>query len=229
MFFYETHQHTAACSKCAHVEAAELVKCLAEGGYAGVILTNHFYNGNTAIDRNLPWKEFCEAYEKDYEVAKEEAKKYDFDVLFGVEEHVGKGKEVLIYGLSPDNLKKHPELVSGNLETIYNVVHKYAGLVIQAHPFRDRAYITDPFEKLPTEYLDGFEVYNRANPDLSNNQAYEYVKDLGKIITAGSDSHNFDEDYYRFGIGCEHRIRNEKELVTVLKNRDYVLINERKD
>lgn len=48
----------------------ELVDALEAEGYSGAVLTNHFYWGNTGIDRNLPWNEFVKAYEIDYKKCK---------------------------------------------------------------------------------------------------------------------------------------------------------------
>lgn len=228
MFFYELHQHTSRCSLCAKVDVKDLVKAIKEQGLAGVVFTNHFHFGNTAVDRNLSFEDFCKEYIEDYNDAKKEAEKYDIDVFFGFEEHVGNAKEVLIYGLTPEKLLRHPEFRSGDLEKIYTAAHEEGALVIQAHPFRDRAYIPDPDLKLPPEFLDGYEVFNRENPDEINDKALIYAESFGKIITAGSDSHNEDNDYYRFGIACKRRIKDEKDLVKILKNGDYIIINSRK-
>lgn len=227
MFFYEMHQHTNRCSLCGRVEVKELIKALAEQGVDGVVFTNHFRYGNTAIDRTLPFEDFCKEYIEDYQIGKEEAKKYGIDVFFGLEEHVGNAKEVLIYGLTPKGLLRHPDFYSGNLEKIYKAAHKENALVIQAHPFRERDYIPDPDLKLPPEFLDGYEVFNRGNTDEMNDKALKYAESSGKIIVAGSDSHDTDSGYYRFGIKCEKRIKDEKDLADILRNGEYIISNTR--
>ena len=80
------HTHTAPCSKCAPMTPQELIDALVAGGYKGCVLTNHFFDGNTGIDKTLPWKEFVAAYEKDYLECKKIAKLQDIDVIFGIEE-----------------------------------------------------------------------------------------------------------------------------------------------
>ncbi len=221
MYKYEMHQHTSACSLCAKADTVELIKALKDAGFQGVVLTNHFYHGNTAVDRKLSWKKFCEEYEKDYKVAKEVGKKLDFDVLFGIEQGIGSGKEVLIYGLSPKKLIKHKELRDGGLENIYKIVKSEGGLVIQAHPFRDREWIENPDEKLPLEFLDGFEIINRGNDVETNQKAIDYTKNMNVIKIAGSDSHDIDVGGIRFGIVTEKRIKTEKALVKTLTEGKY--------
>ena len=55
---YEMHSHTNACSACAVSTAEEMIQAAKEVGFAGIVFTNHFLHGNTAIDHNLPWEEF---------------------------------------------------------------------------------------------------------------------------------------------------------------------------
>ena len=50
---YQLHTHTSPCSKCGAMSPEELARALYEGGYAGAVLTNHFYGGNSGIDRTL--------------------------------------------------------------------------------------------------------------------------------------------------------------------------------
>ena len=222
MYKYEMHQHTAPCSHCGHGDPAETVKALKEAGFAGLVITNHFLHGNTGIDRNLPWAEFVKYYENDYLAAKKAGDELDFDVIFGIEEHVGNGKEILLYGITPEFLYAHPELSDGQLSTYSKAAREYGALVFQAHPFRSRAYIADPQLKLPAEFLDGIEAYNACNPEEENIQAYEYAKELGLPVCAGSDAH-YESFENRFGIACEHRIRDSHELAEVLRNGDYEL------
>ena len=221
-FIYEMHQHTAPCSGCAKGAPALTVSALKEAGFAGMVITNHFLHGNTGIDRSLPWKEFVSYYENDYLAAKAQGEKEDFDVIFGVEEHVGRGKEVLLYGITPELLYAHPELGSGELAVISAVVREAGGLVFQAHPFRSRSYIPDPLETLPLAYLDGIETYNAANPEDENRMAAAYAEKYGMLTCAGSDAHTEYREI-RFGISCPHRIKTAEELVRTLKSGEYSL------
>ena len=222
MFIYEMHQHTSPCSACGKADPVELVRTMKKEGFSGVVLTNHFLHGNTGIERSLPWEDFVRAYEEDYLAAKEAGDELDFDVIFGIEEHVGRGKEVLLYGITPEFLYAHPELSDGKLETIYKAAHSFGALVFQAHPFRARDYIPDPSETISLEYVDGIEAYNACNPEEENIKAEVYAQENGKMMSAGSDAH-FESFDGRFGIACEHRIKSPAELVETLKSGDYKL------
>lgn len=220
---YQIHTHTWPCSHCARMSPAELAEALKTGGYDGCVLTNHFYHGNTGIDPLLPWNEFVRQYEIDYLECKKEAEKYGKDIIFGVEEEVGGGLEVLYYGVTPEMLYAHPELQSGDPGTWYRVMHSYDALCIQAHPFRERRSIPEP-KVLPFEFIDGIEVFNKGNDEKDNLKAEEFAKlhpDL--IFTSGADTHSGDSVCHA-GIETTVRIRNEKELVEVLKSKKYELI-----
>ena len=73
-------------------------------GYSGFVITNHFYHGSTAIDRNLSWEAFVDAYREDFETTRNYGEKMGIQVFFGIEECYAKGKEMLIYGISPEQL-----------------------------------------------------------------------------------------------------------------------------
>ena len=222
MYIYELHQHTSAASACAHETPEEVVRGLKKAGFSGVVLTDHFYHGNTAVRRHQAWEDFVRPYEQAYEQAKKVGEKLDFDVLFGIEEGVGGGKEVLIYGITPAFLYAHPELRDMGLSELSALVREAGGLVVQAHPFRVRDYIRAPWEELPAEYLDGVEIHNACNDDLSNMRAEALAEKYGLIEVAGSDAHT-PSSRARAGIACEKRIRTEYELVEVLREGEYEL------
>ena len=56
-YLYETHMHTSEGSACGQSAGAEMARAYAENGYTGIIVTDHFFYGNTAADRRLPWSE----------------------------------------------------------------------------------------------------------------------------------------------------------------------------
>ncbi|MBP9989253.1 MAG: hypothetical protein KBT46_07120 [Ruminococcus sp.] len=222
MYKYEMHQHTYPCSHCGKADPEKLVYALKECGFDGVVLTNHFLHGNTGIDKDLPWAEFVKYYEDDYLTAKKVGDSIGIDVIFGIEEHIGDGREVLLYGITPEFMYAHPEMSDGKLETISKAVHEFGGLVFQAHPYRDRDYIPNPKENIAIEYLDGFETYNAANQGNENVEAEAFAVEHGLMQTAGSDAHH-EEMSFRYGIECERRIKDSFELAEILKSGDYKL------
>ncbi len=222
MFLYELHQHTAGVSACAYDTPEKTVRALKRAGYAGMVLTNHFYHGNTGVRRQQAWEDFVRPYELAYEKAKKAGDKLDFDVLFGLEEGIGGGKEVLLYGITPQFLYDHHELRHGDLDSLSTLVRQAGGLVVQAHPFRVRDYIRAPWEELPADRLDGVEVYNACNDDLSNLRANQYASTHGLIPIAGSDAHTAEAPQ-RAGILCAHRLRTGEQLVDTLRSGHYEL------
>jgi len=222
MYIYEMHQHTFEASACGRESVEAIIPSLKKQGFAGVVLTDHFYHGNSRISRDLPWEDFVRPYVLAFEKAKEIGRKLDFDVMFGLEEGVGRGKEVLLYGISPEFVYAHPELRDADLAVISELVRAEGGVVVQAHPFRARAYIIDPMEELPAEYLDGVETYNVHNSPEENAMACAFAEKHSLFPTAGSDSHDSKEGE-RMGIACKTRISDEKALVRILKSGAYTL------
>ncbi len=219
---YQLHTHTIPCSDCSRMTPWELVKGLYECNFSGAVLTNHFINGNTGISRKLPWNEFVQRYEDDYRRCREYSKKFNVDIFFGIEEHIGGGLEILCYGITPQMLYEHPELQEKSLEKWSEVVHSYGGICIQAHPFRDTSHNPEK-GVLPAEYIDGIEVFNAGNDLEENLRAREFaVTHPGIIKTSGADAHQ--EKRLRLGgIETERRINDEKDLVSILKSGEYIL------
>jgi hypothetical protein len=225
MYIYEMHQHTFPCSLCGKIGPQETVAQIQARGYAGVVLTNHFYHGNTGIDRSLPWEEFVAAYEQDYLAAKAEGERLGIDVLFGLEEGLGDGKEVLIYGVSPAVFAQHPEIrdLEGEplLALLATITREAGGRLYQAHPFRVRGYIPAPDEELNEQYLDGVEGYNAGNGEGEDDKAVAMAERKHLPVIAGSDAHGSVNQERFFGIAVDHPIPSDRELIRVLQEQDY--------
>ena len=107
---YETHCHCCWCSACAMSEPQEMAQAYRDRGYAGMVLTDHFLLGNTAVDRRLPWEEKVQRYWEAYLAAKTWGDAHGFSVFFGLEHQYGGGKEVLTYGVDLEFLLSHRDL-----------------------------------------------------------------------------------------------------------------------
>ena len=57
MYRYELHCHTAKVSACSRLSAREMVDLYLANGYDGIFVTDHFLNGNTTVDKSLPYRE----------------------------------------------------------------------------------------------------------------------------------------------------------------------------
>ncbi len=223
VYKYEIHLHSSACSACSISTSIELVDAAVAAGYSGMVITNHFYYGNTCVDRSKPWDEFVEAYKQDYLSAKEYAKQFDFDVLFGVEESYERGKELLIYGLEPDKLKEAPYSFNHDLSAISDFVRDNGGFIVAAHPFRKRDYIPNPNKEPDIRKFDALETDNYFNTIEDNNKAIAFAKKHNMPRTSGGDIHRA-KDFGNSGLAFNYRIRDNKSLANALKNGDYELI-----
>ncbi|MBR0087861.1 MAG: histidinol-phosphatase [Lachnospiraceae bacterium] len=240
-YLYETHLHTFESSRCGQSPAVEMVDACKEAGYTGIFVTDHHWGGNVRIDRNLPWEEwvdqFCDAYYK----AKKRGDEIGLQVFFGWEAGF-QGTDFLIYGLSPEWMKAHPELRTnlpwGNVPEVedpldpekqYKLIHEAGGMVIHAHPFREEPYI--PEIRLFPEYVDGVETVNAThsspnsrshnNPEF-NVKAWAYAKQYNFPVTAGSDIHS--TNLFNGGVAFKRKLENEQDYIKAVLNReDYIL------
>ena len=215
MFLYEMHLHTYPTSG-GGAPIEEHIPVLMERGYQGCVITNHFYNGDTRVHRALPWRDFVRPYIEDYERAKRFAEHLDFDVLFGIEEQVGGGREILVYGITPEFLLAHPELRRADVPTWARLVHEAGGLIFQAHPYRRRWYISTPGPHPDLALLDGIEVYNASNAPEENQDAALLRERKSLATVAGSDGHS-TASAGRAGILSPRRLYTEKDLAALLK------------
>jgi histidinol phosphatase-like PHP family hydrolase len=219
---YDLHMHSYPCS-VGGSPIRDHIDALIAKGYSGMVITNHFYNGNNDIDKTQPWADFVDAYWQDYLYGLEYARQFDFDLLFGLEEHVGDGLEILLYGITAEQIAAHPELATCDTETYVEIIHSLGGLVYQAHPFRLRRYIPTPGPLACLDKMDGIEVYNAGNTPEQNESAAQLAKELNLAIVAGSDGHG-THNAGRSGILTKERIRNNDDLIRILKSRDYTVI-----
>ncbi len=224
-FRYQLHCHTAPCSKCGAITPYDLVHSLYEGGYSGAAVTNHFFNGNSGIDRDFPWKKFVSCYEKDYLECRKFAAPLGIDILFGIEEHMGNGQEILCYGITPEMLYVHPELKNNSLELWYDTLSPLGVIIVQAHPFRVRSYVSE-VGLFPSEFIHGIEVYNFGNSEEENLQAEAAFSDNPHFITtSGADAH-LPHVLCHAGIISKERISSERKLAEILITQQYSLIKE---
>lgn len=186
LYKYETHCHTSEASKCSKIDGASLARLYKELGYTGLFITDHFYNGNTCVPRELPWSEWVDNFVMGYLNAKAEGDRIGLDVFFGFEYSI-QGNDFLIYGLDAEWLRANPDQISLNLRDYLNKVREDGGLVIHAHPFREARYI-DHIRLLPG-HVDGVEINNTSMSPEVNRRADWYAREYGLLMSAGSDNH----------------------------------------
>jgi len=220
-YLYETHLHTSESSKCGSSAGADYIKGYIDKGYSGIIVTDHFFNGNTAISRKLPWESWVNRFCLGYERAKEEGDRRGLSVFFGWEETFDGCDDYLVYGLDKKWLLAHPEARSWTRGEQHRRVREAGGCVIQAHPFRQRFYI--PRIVLSAGCVDGVEVANGGNSDPSFDAlAYRYAKKIGKPMITGTDIHESSSIYYNdlYGVYSNKKLDTIEDFVKMILNND---------
>lgn len=221
LYRYETHIHCSQCSACAVSTAQEMALALHRAGYAGMVLTDHFIFGNTAVDRTLPWEQRMQRYYQAFLDAKTAVQGLDFDVIFGIEHAYGDGKEVLIYGIELPFLLANPDISDITLDELVERVHREGGIVIQAHPYRDRSYVNMAVGPR-ADLVDGIEVYNAGNYPDENVQALALAGTRDYIRTSGGDIHRADDPRIGLaGIALPYRVRSSQAFAEALQRRDH--------
>ncbi len=186
---YETHMHTCQGSGCGKSFGRDYVQKYIDAGYSGIIITDHFYGSNCAVNHSLPWPEFINRFCAGYEDALNEGEKRSFSVFFGWEECF-EGDEYLVYGLDKAWMISHPEMPTWMRRQQHDIVRAAGGCVVQAHPFRARSYNHTIF-CLPA-LIDGIEGFNSRNEPVWNSLAMRYATVTGLPVTAGSYIHCAD-------------------------------------
>ena len=227
MFYkYETHLHTSEVSKCAHNTGAEMARAYKKAGYTGIFVTDHFFNGNCAIPRELGWKQKVNLFMRGYKSAKEEGEKLGLDVFFGWEFTLRPyAADFLTYNLDKEFLLAHPYIDRFPLKEYSELVRKNGGLLIHAHPYREAEYILYPPRPKP-HLVDGVEVNNTASnsPDNNNHLAWRLaLKHPYLIRISGTDIHT-TEFAGLGGVAFRYRIKDSQHFIEALRAGDAYLI-----
>lgn len=227
-YLYETHLHTSQGSACGKNTGREMAIAHKEAGYAGIIVTDHFFYGNTAVDRSLSWEDWVHEYCAGYRDAKAAGDEIGLDVFFGWESGYS-GTEFLVYGLDEKWLVNHPQIKDATVEEQYKLVHDAGGIVFHAHPFRERDYISEI--RLYPEYVDGIEVFNACNEwiggvDKCNISANEYALKYNFPTTSGSDVHNTVP--LMSGVAFDRRLTSIQDFMNLVMRRECEMVNKSK-
>ena len=218
-FRYDLHVHTFEGSACARTPAAELADFYKSEGYAGIVVSDHFWAGNTRVPRDLPWEEWIERFKDGWRHAKARGDEIGLDVFYAWEYSYA-GTDFLTFGLDNDWLLEHPDVRRMDVRAYLDLVRASGGYVIHAHPFHEAGYI--PYIRLLPHHVDAVEVINAPKPDFANERAREYARAYGLTMTAGSDCHG--AGWQRLaGIETETRLSSMAELIDTLKAGTYSL------
>ena len=220
-YLYETHLHTYPVSKCAKNTVRENLEAYKAFGYDGVFITNHFLDGNINIDRSLPYEERVRFYFSDYEEALLIGRELGLQVFLGVEMTYG-GTDFLVYGLDKEWFLAHSEIESMKYSERLSYLAEAGALVIQAHPFREAAYI-DHIRLFPRQVY-GVETYNACRTPFENDMAEMYAKHYGLPAFSGTDNHVAGKQQRLGGMKSETPVADEQDFIRRYINGELLLI-----
>lgn len=186
MFRYETHCHTIYTSACSRLDAKTIVRLYKSNGYDGIVVTDHFLNGNTTVNRSLPWEKQIEEFFRGYEQVEQEGRKEGLKVFFGLE-YSYLGTDFLTYGLDRHWLKSHTDLLDLSVKEYLARMREEGVLTVQAHPYREADYI-DHIRLFPSD-VEGIETINAGRTPLCNRLGDFLAQEYGLLKTGGSDLH----------------------------------------
>lgn len=215
MFRYETHLHTFPVSKCAKSTVREALEFYRALSYDGVVITNHFVNNNINIDRTLPYAEKLEFFISDYEEALRLSEEIGIKVFYGIEIGHG-GSDFLVYGLTPDWYRAHPEMMEMKFSECLASLKEAGALVIHAHPFRDSSYI-DHIRLFP-RVTEGVEIFNAGRTPFENEMARQYAQNYEMLPFAGSDNHRAAEKPILGGMEGETPAESIEDFVRMVRS-----------
>ena len=215
-YLYETHLHTNQASACGKSRGREYISRYKDLGYTGIIVTDHFYRGCSALSQSLPWPKWVDAFCRGYEDAREEGERRGLDVFFGWEETYD-GDDYLVYGLDKDWLLQHPEVRRWTRKEQFDQARRCGGCVVHAHPFRQYYYLSGI--RL-YGCVDAVEAANGGNQRSFDALAWAYAKKIGVPVLAGTDIHRVDDAYHdsTFGVYLDKKMENITDYVKAVKN-----------
>jgi len=223
LYKYELHAHTSECDRDAYLSACELVHLYKKAGYDGMVITDHYIERFYTLwfpeeVEGLTHEQQVTRWLKGFRAAREEGRKIGFVVLPGVEVRFdGYPNDYLIYGLHEEFFYTVPRL--NELRNVHELLELLPPdvCIVQAHPFRDEMVVANP------EGLFGLEVYNGGTEKFRNEIARRFAFHYKLAMTSGSDIHSM-ERLAKGGITTEVRIETPEDLVSVLRNGEYSLI-----
>ncbi len=89
-------------------------------------------------------------------------------------------------------------------ETAIEWIHEAGGLAFLAHQYLydfKESKVVQMLKELKSAGLDGLEAYHSTTDQGSTNQLREYAKQMGLMVSGGSDFHGDNKPYIHLGIG----------------------------
>lgn len=188
MILMDLHAHSSGISTCCLICGKIGVDAALEAGVGGFALTNHYADGYVACGKYASYEALAKAYVEEFHRVRDYGAKKGFPVLFGVEVTAEWDDRIhlLIYGVDEAFILSHPKICLYSLEEIYEAVHEWGGILIQAHPYRIEPRLQD------LRFLDGVEISCHPHVRYGGSFAAEMEAiacENGKLLTCGGDYH----------------------------------------
>ena len=146
--------------------------------------------------------------------------KYGVNVIFSAELLLNESSNhYLLYGVDKDFLVGCEEIFDMTIAELCEYARARGVTVIQAHPYRDGKNTP-----APVGTVEAIEAHN-ANPRHDNytEQALEYAARVGLPITAGSDTHRY-EDVARTGVMTKYEIKTAEDYIRAVMSGELIII-----
>lgn len=186
----DMHVHTAGISDCASASYREMIDDCAAHGVAAVVLCNH-YNALYLVENGGRHErcDYVEDYIAEYNSARAYGESKGVKVLFGVEVALVLWDcpyaEFLLYGITPDILRRHPYIYELNQQQLYELMHSEGVLVFQAHPYRkEQGHFPHDMRA-----VDGVEINCHYRFLREQQKVNRLAEEWGLLISCGSDYH----------------------------------------
>ncbi|MBR7131744.1 MAG: PHP domain-containing protein [Lentisphaeria bacterium] len=217
----ELHLHTSEISLfCGKLTKEEVIDLYVKAGYDAIVITNHFSRGvadEMAARHGIT--DFTGIYFDTLRQAAEIGRKKGILVLAGCELRFDcNANDYLVYGMDEELFRDREKLFRMTPAEFSSFAKDNGILFYQAHPFRNGMTVIQP------EYLFGIEVQNtHPRHDSRNDIALAWAEKYGLHKICGSDCHRV-VDVGSSAIVTDHPVKDEKDLVHVLKNDLYTMI-----
>lgn len=207
----DLHCHSSGISTCCAIPYEAAIDTAKSAGFDAIVLTNHYCDDYT---KDLGFSAWLEKYIEEYRLAEEYGKSVDFKVFFGVEVTMNFDKRVhmLVYGITPKQLRDNPKLYEKSLEELYAFCKENDLTLVQAHPFRGGTTV------LNTDYLDGIEI--NCHPKYSSTYSEKIIEIAQKnnlCVTCGCDYHGDVPYRPQGGVFLPDTIKTDRDLAKYLK------------
>lgn len=215
MYLYETHLHTSPVSRCAVATVRDSLLFYRSLGYDGVFITNHFLDGNINIDAKEPYAEKINFFFSDYEEGVKIGREIGLKVFPALESSY-MGTDFLVYGLDKQWFSEHSEWTEMKKSKQLNYFAENGALIIQAHPYREAAYI-DHIRLFPRN-VEGVEIINASCKESENQMAEIYASHYGLLRSAGSDNHHGAKIKHLAGVETEKPLESVEDFIRAIRD-----------